>query len=417
MREYLTNQLTEYLRIHGRPLRIAIANTGGTIICLPNPQHDNKLEPVKTREELESILLDGADFREYIEGGLLEMKIVYHAPVDSSQMRDSDREPLVVPLLEAYMNVDGSFVIHGTDTATATARFLHFALPYYDPFQFNRTGNLKFNWTKPCIIISSQEPAATLRHNQLIPNAGSDADPNLVLGLSLIADRSLGEVGIITNNTRALRGTSAFKASESHIPPFGYDPGVLPLVERTAFGLTYSDQGFLRANPLNDMSIPSVVRNIGAYEHQVLTVTECAHLNLCTLYLDEKQKDPKDTGAANALLTERLKHALPRVILYASKGAGNVHYKDYEILKKMDGDGCLVLKVPFSGGRIPQKMHYNVPGGDIPGVNIEAVTARYKAQAVLALMDELKVPADKQKPFFYTMMTECRLGNEFLPAR
>jgi hypothetical protein len=61
-------------------------------------------------------------------------------------------------------------------------------------------------------------------------------------------------------------------------------------------------------------------------------------------------------------------------------------------------------------------MHYNVPGGDIPGYNIEGSTARYKAQAILALMEEFKIPAEEQLEFFHHMMT-FHFGNEFLPTR
>ena len=72
--------------------------------------------------------------------------------------------------------------------------------------------------------------------------------------------------------------------------------------------------------------------------------------------------------------------------------------------------------MPIPGGRIPASMHFIVPGQDIPGFIIEVTTARYKAQAVLALMDEFKIKPEEQQKFFYHMM-KFKFGNEFLPIR
>jgi L-asparaginase/Glu-tRNA(Gln) amidotransferase subunit D len=135
--------------------------------------------------------------------------------------------------------------------------------------------------------------------------------------------------------------------------------------------------------------------------------SEHAHFEGCHAYLDACKE-------RNTQVVRFLKKRLPKAILYVSRGAGNVQKDHYKILKSMEKEGVYIVKVPLSGGRIPETMKYNVPGADIMGVNIEATTARYKAQAVLALADQLKIQKGEQKDFFYKMMG-FKFGNEFLP--
>ncbi len=153
---------------------------------------------------------------------------------------------------------------------------------------------------------------------------------------------------------------------------------------------------------------PFFIAGSGAYEGKVLLVDETAHLALCEAYLKAVEDE-------NVEHQEYLKPLLPEVILYGSRGAGNVQgSRHYPVLKGMEEQGVLIAKVPLDGGRVPEQMHYAVPGGDIVGVNIEAKTARYKAQCVLALADQLRIEPERKKDFFETMM-RFEFGAEMLP--
>jgi len=55
-----------------------------------------------------------------------------------------------------------------------------------------------------------------------------------------------------------------------------------------------------------------------------------------------------------------------------------------------------------------------VTAGLFAGCNIEAETAKQKAQSVLALMDQIGVEETKRGEFFYTMM-KTPFGRERLP--
>lgn len=412
MRDYVVEQLKEFQRQNGRVYRLAVVNWGGTLTCVKNKE--GLLEPVQKKSELEEILLDTLGFRELVEEGLLEMKIIYHKPQDSSQMLDTDREPVLNILEAEYLHFDGFLGLHGTDTAAKTARFLHINLPFFNPRDAWVDGQDSFGWTKPFPIVSSQEPAAKYvnskgRKGKFIHFDGSDAGGTIVTAMTALTHPRFAEVGALVNREFILRGTAYDKGSESHFKIFSGDEGVPPLGQRTAFGLTFTGPAF-NERPIHQDHSPFVIYGSAEYEKRVLTVSEPAHLEQFTSYLDAVRNKEHET-------VSRLRLHIPDAVLYVSKGAGNVQRDEYDILKSLSdlqGGDVYVARVPLRGGRVPAQMHYAVPGGDIPGYNIESSTARQKAQSVLALMNSLNIKPEEKRKFFEGMMRQ-RFSREYLP--
>ncbi len=438
MRDYIIDQLKDFKRINGRAYKLAVVNWGGTITCLKIEDYLNdtegkldrsallnakgefdiealakkkdELTPVQSKAELEEILLDSLDLRDLIESELLEMKVIYHKPMDSSQMVDKDREHVLRTLQQEYQHYDGFLGIHGTDTVAKTARFLNMNLPHTDPKAVYETGAHEFNWVKPFPIVAAQEPVARYKNGKFVPVVGSDGAMSLVTALSLVLDNRFGEVGALIEREFVYRGSVYNKGSESHLRFLTGDTGVPHLAERTAFGISFPGVPFDQ-RAVQDDRIAHVIHGSSKYEDKVLTVRESSHLANIKNYIAAVDKG--DTSTA-----DKIKDSLPRVVLYESKGAGNVQEEEFKILERLiettQGD-IYVLRVPLPGGRVPKKMHYNVPGSKIPGCNIESLTAKYKAQSVLALMEQLDIKPDKRKDFFYKMM-ETPFAREILPA-
>ena len=401
-RKFIQNQLEAFVKANGRPLQIGIVNTGGTLTCL---EGQNGLAPVQEKDLLEEIIANASELGELAADGLANYSVFYHRPVDSSQIKDPQRDPLIGPIAANYLKFDGFLVLHGTDTNALTARHLHLSLPYFDIFA---ESGLSFNADKPIILISSQEPLAVRKSKHLVPASGSDADVNLSTAVSVLVQNKVGEAGLITNGYKVLRGTSAYKASESHIPAYDKDQGVSIVGERTAFAMILTDTGYLSRQFLAvSDKVPQYIPDIGKFEHRVFTIAEQSHVKSLDTYLRISKIDSIAGDFADTM---------PLVALYVSKGAGNAEAEDTKVLARFMEQGGLVLRVPISGGRVPKEMHYDVPGGDIPGVNIESTTSRYKAQAVLSLLERMKVPANDRKEQFYHFMQEVRFGAEFLPT-
>ncbi|MFA6888218.1 MAG: asparaginase domain-containing protein [Candidatus Woesearchaeota archaeon] len=408
MRSHIVEELNRFKQVHGKPYKLAVVNWGGTLTCVSNEK--GLLEPVQKESELESILFGTLGFERLVDSGILDVKIIYHGPLDSSQMLDPDREPALKVLEQEYLCFDGFLGIHGTDTAAKTGRFLHLNLPHYDPEQRWTHDKSVHNWTKPFPIVSSQDPASEFVNGKLVPLVGSDAGSSIVTAMSILVDSRFGEVGCLVNRELVYRATAYDKGSESHYIIFDGDRGIPPLAERTAFGITFTGPAFDERPRIQDRT-PFVIHGSAQYEGKVLTVSELSHLESCKTYLRAVEED------RSADEISRLRATLPRVILYVSKGAGNVQEREYEVLKqleKLEGEATHVARVPLRGGRVPREMHYAVPGGDLPGYNIEHLAARYKAQSVLALMDQLKIEQPQQKEFFRKMM-ESTFAREFLP--
>ena len=408
MRQYLFDKLKAYKKKTGHPLRIGIANIGGTLIAIPSAANPEELEPIKSKRTTRKVLIKGTGLDVLINQGLLDIQFIYHGPMDSSQELDPHRDKVLPSLAAQYPNFEGFLYVHGTDTGAETAKHLHVTCPYYDPYEFHKSGNKKTNWTKPLAIASSQEPAVMKTARGFIPNSGSDGDINLLTGIALIVEQKVGESGVLTNGVEAIIATTGRKITESHFPVYGGDPGVASIFSRTAFGLSYNEGVYLPTIP-NRRKHARVIQGMGKFEGKVLIASEKAHLKLCLAYLES-------VAQKNTVVSDYLREILPQVILYESKGAGNVEVNDYNLLKRLEKEGIFVAKVPFPGGRVPRKMHYRVPGHDILGLNIEQKTAKYKAQATLAMAEELKIEQRYQSAFLRKIM-QFQWGNEFLPIK
>lgn len=400
----LLESLIDHKERTGQALKILIVNTGGTFTCLPNRQ--GYLEPVHSSEELNQLLNKGLNLETLTKRELLKMKVIHLFSVDSSQMLDTQRDEIVKAVHPEYVESDGVIVIHGTDTGADTAKFLHLALPYYDPRTFWKDGNRVFNWSKPVLVLSSQVPAVDSVEGKLTYRIDSDAPMNLSLAIILIADSNVGESGIITNNGDALRGPACEKGAEVDIPPYRTDPGVPPLAKYTALGIRYLPQGYLQRSGDGLTFIPFVITGSAQYEEKVITVYDSSHLKILKTYME-----------LNGDLATKMKDRLPEIVIYVSKGAGNVLSRDYKILKDAEKEGVVTFRVPLPGGRIPSKKIYDVDGHEIPALNMQPQTAKYKAMMTLYMAEHvIKVQPAKKKDFIIKLM-QSTWGNEFLPQR
>jgi hypothetical protein len=216
-----------------------------------------------------------------------------------------------------------------------TARMLHLNLPYFNPALYWNENKTGFNWTKPVVLVSSQEPAVEMRDGQLVPMTGSDGDLNLITALRIIIDDKIGESGVLTNGKDALRGCASQKGTESGFPQYICDPGISVLADRTAFGMNYNDAFFLPTVPQNKAKVPFVITDSAKFQNAVLLVSESNHLALCKAYLQSKQ---------DATVTEFLKTKLPKVILYQSKGAATCKKKTTLYSSKCKQKECTCAK-------------------------------------------------------------------------
>jgi L-asparaginase/Glu-tRNA(Gln) amidotransferase subunit D len=399
------NEFAETLAIHkerfGKPLSIGIYNTGGTFSCKPNDK--GLLSPIQNEKELEEILMDTLGLGIYSKK-LLDVKIRHLMAIDSSQMTDENREIIVKAIHPEYTSLDGAIVLHGTDTGPETAKYLSATLPYFNPKELWDTGTNKFNWCKPVILLSSQIPAVMGYSNRVLNKADSDAPMNLSVALMLIGDGKVGESGILTNNLEAIRGSMSTKGAEIDIPPYKCDPGVPVIGTMTAIGLRYNENHFLSKN--KEIYSPVAIKGVSEFSDKVEIIRDSSNLNLYELI----QKKKIEIG--------KIESYIPRIILYETKGAGNVRNEDYPILKECEKMGIKVFRVPIPGGRIPPKQMYDVDGHEIPALNMDAVTAKYKAMATLSLEKEIN-PKNKTKndKGFIEYMMDKPWGYEFLPQR
>jgi L-asparaginase/Glu-tRNA(Gln) amidotransferase subunit D len=400
MTDPLIEALQDFLNRNGRPMQVLFLNTGGTFSCLPNAE--GLLEPIDNEAQLKELIFDGVNLGHFVNKKILKLRLRHLMNIDSSQIEEIHRDNMVAALHPEYSHIDGVIVLHGTDTCADTAKFIHLALPYYDPRQLIKNEEISFNWTKPVLILSSQVPAVDSVDGKLSYRIDSDGPMNLSVALMMIADEKIGEAGIITNNGDALRGTSTEKGAEVDIPPFRTDPGVPPLAKYTALGLRYLPQGFLQKGTEGNF-VPFVIKDSSKFEDKVITVFESSHLNLLKAFLES-------TGAVR----EKFKEKAPKIIIYVSKGAGNVKEEDYKILKEAEAEGIITFRVPLPGGRIPTHQIYDVPGHELEALNMQPQTAKYKAMMTLKLAEDAKTKTRKE---FISKMMTTTWSNEFLPRR
>ncbi|MAF35196.1 hypothetical protein CMO91_05100 [Candidatus Woesearchaeota archaeon] len=403
MTDVLFDALDAHLKSRGLPLDLLVVNTGGTFAMLPNEK--GLLEPIQSEDQLRELLLKGLNLEGFIQKGLLNLRLNHLCCVDSSQMVDSQRDTMVSALHPEYVDFDGAIVIHGTDTGADTAKYLHLAMPYYDPRSLWTQGSRVFNWVKPVILLSSQVPSVDSTNGLLNYRIDSDGPMNFATALLLIADGHVGETGIITNNGEALRGTSSEKGAEVDIPPYRTDPAEVPIAKYTAMGMRYRTHGFLPRGESQVNYVPQALCESSQFSRKVGTVSENSHLGLIDAFLQ-----------GNEEVKEALRPRLPQVVIYVSKGSGNMLEEDYNILKPAEKEGVTTFRVPLPGGRIPAKQVYDVPGHDVPALNMLPTTAKYKAMMTLSLYQKLKIGENLRAEFIQKMMT-ASWGNEFLPSR
>ncbi|MBW2997154.1 asparaginase, partial [Candidatus Woesearchaeota archaeon] len=354
----------------------------------------------------ERLIFEGLNLDILRKKDLLNVKIVHLFCVDSSQMEDNQRDDIIKAIHAEYVDVDGIIILHGTDSGADTVKILHLALPDYDPRTIWKDGSRVFNWGKPVLVLSSQVPAVDAINCNITYRIDSDGPMNLSLALMLISDGNVGESGIITNNGTALRGTACEKGAEVDIPPYRTDPGVPPMAKYTALGLRYLPQGCLQRTGEGQTFIPFVIHGSSRYEDKVITVFESSHLSLLKTYLESEGLEKK-----------RIREKLPEVVVYVSKGAGNVKSQDYKILKAVEKEGVVSFRVPLPGGRIPAQQIYDVPGHEITALNMQPQSAKYKAMMSLYMAENVFKIKKNEKAKFLKMMMTGTWGNEFLPRR
>jgi L-asparaginase/Glu-tRNA(Gln) amidotransferase subunit D len=393
------SSLEYFLKSSGRPLRLGIFYTGGTFACVENTK-SGKRSPMDNPADVESLLLDGTNLRDFHDFGLLEAKLTFVEALDSSQMKQAQRDLITQAINPEYSWFDGAIVIHGTDTGANTATDLHFSFPYFNPVDL-AIGRQTFNATKPIVVLSSQIPVAysikdgkeTNKKTLYRMSLASDGPMNLAVGIMGIAHQRVGEAGIITNHLELYRGTTSHKGNENDIPPYMSDSAIDNLAIHTGVGLRYTTQGFLQCQKLE--GTPFALTNKSSHEDEVILVKEGVPLSL----IYDKQRSQSISA---------------KILLYETTGQGHVHEDDVPLLQNIQREGIEVYRVPLPGGRIPPGgSAYDVPGHEFTALNMQAATARAKGVAVLSLSDY----TGKKDSQFITDMMKKSWGAEFLPNR
>jgi len=271
-------------------------------------------------------------------------------------------------------------------------------------------------------LVSSQLPAVGYalegKGLRLVQRTDSDAALNLTAAICTAADNSLFEAGMLTNLNEILSGPYATKQRETEIPPYVSDSAAKPLAVHTAEGMKYHSRspmdrigGRLMISPIvmrepdTKESQPLVVDDFSSKVDLVLPVSETQHLGILRAYSE-----------GSKTLKKGLKERMPKAVIYVCKGAGNVPGPDYETLKAAEEEGIAVFRIPIPGGRIPVEKIYDVPGHDIPSLDLQLETAVYKAAMALSLMEREGVSPEQRVQTMQQMM-EYRWNREFLPTR
>ncbi len=406
MREFIVRYLSAFKELNFRPMNIGIMNKGGTFTSVPILKGKSKgqLSPIDDQKDLEKILKI-SELEEYRQAGLINYQIIVHDPIDSSKQLDKHREPMISPLQSNYDLYDSFFILIGTDTAAESSRFLHFAFPYHDIFSEQKS----INADKPIILISSQEPLIVKKNRSFELFPGSDGPVNLTTAIAAAALNRLGETGVLTNSYQIIGSSTVKKITGHGIPQFAIDKEIQEIGKRTSMGVTLNDSTYLPRVLYNTNKIPRTIEGSGNFEDSVLSITEHGHFSSIKTYLEAKHSAGSET-------VEFLKQRLPKVIIYGSKGQGNVQGpEEIGMLLEMLKEGVYIVKVPVPGGRLTDKMIYDVSGAEITALNIEQTTARYKSQAVLAVLTQQQLSSEKRQSEFYRLLCHTKFGNEFLP--
>ncbi len=419
MAAILVEYLERFKEREARPLRAGIYYKGGTIYCVPDSK--GELAPIKNMKTIEEIVLKDMYYGKLVDAGIIEFDFINVGPMDSSQMDFIHRDPIVEAISKRHLKEDGGKVLHGTDSGADTSSYLGLAAPYYNPIKLWRARKhlskhltteelLQFkNITNPYSTDSCQVPIPD-KYRPI--NLGSDGIMTLELGLILVASRELGGSNYLTNFNIIENGMWCVKHTDSEFAPYGRDRLTDPEAVLTGFGLTRlaKDKNMAFGNA-NDAVF---VTDAGKFEGLISVINEGSHLsNIKAIENALKQGHSEVKDYIH----------LPKIILYVSKGAGNVRESDYELLKYARQNGAYVARVPLPGGRVPvknefgQQQHfYAVPGKDIPALNLTSVVAKQKAAMTLALAKSNDIPLSQMEEFISFMMSIPWNGREFLPT-
>ena len=403
--EPLEELLGRHLVRAKQPLRVYVLNTGGTITSVLD--EEGHLTPANSEHMLNHLIMEMLGFKAYVDSGLLALRINHLFAIDSSQMQNEHRQKVAEELRENYRQYDGAVIFHGTDTGDRTAKFLHLALPYYDPIALWQNQTKVPNYCKPVVVVSSQ---ISLLNERGALRIDSDGMMNVAVAANLIAQGEIGESGILANKEDIIRGTAATKGSETELPVYLLDRGVPPIGRYASDGIHYTTGAYLPKRETDDSKKPLSLENVSAHENKVLVAFDPQHLNSLRDYFRAKAERRDE-------IEKFLKEGLPEIVIYVSKGAGNVEGRDYSVLERAVRELNLsVFRVPIPGGRIPDRQIYAVPGHDLPAVNMQPTTAEYKAMMTLSLADSLRIEQGRRREFIRYMMTQ-QWGNEILPPR
>jgi L-asparaginase/Glu-tRNA(Gln) amidotransferase subunit D len=391
---------------HNRPVKIGLYYTGGTFACFDSP---NGLQPIEDEIKLEKILGQGLGLCALQRAGFLEYKVHFLFSMDSTNIEEKERDEIVKAISVYYDVYDGAILIHGTDTGAETGKHLHLAMPYNNPLATSYVE--KENWRKPAILLSSQLPGAiSLEEGIYLPALGSDGQINLATSIIAIADEKVGEAGYLTNGYDLLQATASTKVTENGIPPYKHDEAVAPVATLTALGMRYNHAVY--GQKKGGAKTPLVITDSSAFKSSVLCVTESQHLS--PFYIVHT-----NGGEKGVTLTEWMKETdIPRVVIYQTRGAGNVPTKDAKILEGMGKDyDAMVFTTPIPGGRIPQQHIYATEGAQFNGLNMQMQTAKIKSMLSLSLAESYGLRKGKDLNEFVCTLMKAEWGSEFLPER
>lgn len=203
---------------------ILLIYTGGTIGMIENPK---------------TLVFESFDF-EHLRSHFPEIErfkfnidtIVFHPPIDSSDVNPEHWKKLVRIIENAYTKYDGFVILHGTDTMAYTASALSFMIQ---------------NLTKPIVLTGAQLPIGKLR---------TDAKENLITAIEIAAEQDrdgralVPEVCIFFQN-ELFRGNRSTKVNADNFKAFqSYN---YPVLAKSGIQIRYNKDVIFKPN----LSLPT----------------------------------------------------------------------------------------------------------------------------------------------------------------
>ena len=166
--------------------RILVIYTGGTIGMVEDPK-THALVPFDFMHLMENVPKIG-------RLGYDISHVQLDPPIDSSNMNPSVWQKICRFIADAYDDIDGFVVLHGTDTMAYTASALSFMLP---------------DLSKPVILTGSQLPIGEIRE---------DGTENLITALQIAAAR-VGEYAVMEGTANPLEQSVVRGSDASYAAP------------------------------------------------------------------------------------------------------------------------------------------------------------------------------------------------------